>query len=100
MHMIRTLLLGWLALSSGQAPSQSALLSDPKGWVDLLADKSLKAWTRVPLGPVGQLAAGKTDDPSPWKVDPSGETLICDGDKVGHELLRIEFRNLKLKRLD
>jgi hypothetical protein len=39
MHLMKTLLLGWLALSSGQAPSQSALLSDPKGWVDLLADK-------------------------------------------------------------
>ncbi len=77
-----------------QAPSQpapaspSALQADPRGWVDLLADKTLKDWTRVPLGPVGQLPAGKPDDPSPWHMDPAGAALMCDGDKAGHEMFR------------
>jgi len=66
----------------------SALQSDPKGWVDLLAGKDLQNWTRVPLFAVGQLAAGRVSDPSPWKMDPSGEVLICEGDKAGHEMLR------------
>ncbi len=86
--------LGLLAAALVQAPAQmaqetpSALQADPKGWVDLLADASLKTWTRVPMGPVGQLPAGKPDDPSPWKMDSSGRTLICEGDKAGHEMLR------------
>jgi hypothetical protein len=97
MNLIKALLLGVLAFSAFsafQAPaptapaSQSALAADPKGWVDLLADKSLKDWTRVPLGPVGQLPAGKADDPSPWSLDPSSGTLICAGDKAGHEMFR------------
>lgn len=88
MHLIRILLLGLLALAAIQAPSPSALVSDPKGWVDLLADISLKDWTRVPLGPVGQLPAGQATDPSPWKLDASGGTLVCEGAKAGHEMFR------------
>lgn len=89
---LRILLLGWLVLLGGQAPppSQSALVSDPDGWIDLLADKDLKDWTRVPLGPVGQLPAGNASSPSPWRVDPSSWTLTCDGDKAGHEMLRYQ----------
>jgi hypothetical protein len=92
MFLMKAFVLGVLALATVQAPGQtakpteSALVSDPKGWVDLLADKTLKDWTRVPLGPVGQLPAGKAGDPSPWKVE--GDTLICEGDKAGHEMLR------------
>jgi hypothetical protein len=88
MHLITVLLLGVLALPAVQTPTPSALLSDPKGWVDLLADKGLKDWTRVPLGAVGQLPAGQASDPSPWKLEPSGEILICEGDKAGHEMFR------------
>jgi hypothetical protein len=88
MHLIKVLLLGVLVLPAVQAPAPSALLSDPKGWVDLLADKGLKDWTRVPLGAVGQLPAGQAGDPSPWKLEPSGEILICEGDKAGHEMFR------------
>ena len=93
MNLMKTLLAGLVAFSGFQAPPQtapqspSALSADPMGWVDLLADTSLKEWVRVPLGPVGQLPAGKADDPSPWKVDPSG-TLVCEGNKAGHEMLR------------
>jgi len=93
MNLVRILLLGAFAFSVPQSPSQpartspSALQSDPKGWVDLLADKSLEDWTRVPLGPVGQLPGGKPDDPSPWHMDTSG-VLVCDGDKAGHEMFR------------
>ncbi len=86
--------LALLAAASTQAPVQkaqetpSALETDPKGWVDLLADGTLKDWSRVPLGPVGQLPAGKADDPSPWTIDPDARTLVCQGDKAGHEMLR------------
>ncbi len=71
-----------------QPPTESALVSDPKGWTDLLADKSLKDWTRVVLNAVGKLPAGDLNQPSPWKLDPSGQSLICEGDKSGHEMFR------------
>jgi len=90
MHLNRTLvlLLSALALAAVQAPAPSALLSDPAGWVDLLAAKGLGDWTRVGLGPVGQLPAGQAGDPSPWKLDPSSGILLCEGDKAGHEMFR------------
>jgi hypothetical protein len=69
-------------------PSKSALETDPKGWVDLLADKSLKDWTRGALPAVANLKAGNTDDPSPWSLDPSGKVLICEANKVGREWFR------------
>ncbi|MFB3853529.1 MAG: DUF1080 domain-containing protein [Vicinamibacterales bacterium] len=73
---------------SAQQQTPSALEADPKGWVDLVAGNSLKGWTRVPLGPVGKLPAGKESDPSPWRVE--GATLVCQGDKAGHEMLRYD----------
>lgn len=82
------LLLSAVALAQAPSPSQSALVSDPTGWADLLADKGLKDWTRVPLGAVGQLPAGQAGDPSPWTLTPSGDVLICEGDKSGHEMFR------------
>jgi hypothetical protein len=88
MHLIRSLLLGLLAVAAIQAPTPGLLTSDPKGWIDLLGDPSLKDWTRVPLGPVGQLPAGDVTNPSPWKMDESAGTLICEGDKAGHEMFR------------
>lgn len=88
MHLFRLLLPSLLALSAVQAPAPSALISDPKGWVDLLADKTLQNWTRVPQGAVGKLPAGLATDPSPWKLDPSGDVLVCEGDKAGHEMFR------------
>jgi hypothetical protein len=89
MKLTLTFLLGMLALSTVQAPApatRSALVSDPTGWTDLLADRSLEDWTRVPLGAVGQLPAGQVSDPSPWKME--GDTLVCEGDKSGHEMFR------------
>jgi hypothetical protein len=71
-----------------QPPTESALVSDPNGWIDLLADTSLKDWTRVALTPAGKLPAGDLSQPSPWKLDPSGPMLVCEGDKVGHEMFR------------
>jgi len=70
------------------AQTKSALESDGSGWTNLLADKSLKDWTRTPLGANPIVRAGLMSDPSPWKLDPSGEILICDGKNAGHELLR------------
>ncbi len=91
MHLTMLLFLAVLLLPSPQTPAPqvpSALQSDPKGWVDLLAGKDLKDWMRVPLGAVGQLPAGKATDSSPWKMDAAGGMLVCEGDKAGHEMLR------------
>jgi len=77
-----------LCLPAVQSQSRSALETDPAGWINLLADKSLKDWVRGPLGAAGQLRPGQMSDPSPWKLDPSGEILVCEGDRVGHEWLR------------
>jgi hypothetical protein len=70
------------------AQSRSALESDPQGWKNLLSDKSLKGWVRGPLGPAGQLRAGEMNDANPFKLDASGEILLVEGDRVGHEWLR------------
>jgi hypothetical protein len=40
-----------------QSQTQSALESDPKGWQNLFADKTMKDWIRGPLGAAGQLRA-------------------------------------------
>jgi hypothetical protein len=77
---------GLLAVFQAPAPvvTPSALESDPKGWVDMLADKSLGQWKRVALT-AGLVPAGDTTTPSPWKLSPEG-VLTCEGDKVGHEM--------------
>jgi hypothetical protein len=77
-----------LLLPAGLAIAQSALESDPAGWVDLFADRTMKNWARGPLTAAGALRAGSMDEPSPWKVDPATGVLVCEGDKVGHEWLR------------
>jgi hypothetical protein len=84
------LFAAWQAPAPAPAPTPTpaTLASDPKGWVDLLADKSLKQWTRVPMSPVGQLPAGDVLGPSPWAVTPSSDLLVCEGDKAGHEMFR------------
>jgi hypothetical protein len=68
--------------------TQSALESDRSGWTNLLADKSMKDWVRTPLAGNPIVRAGSLGDPSPWKLDPSGESLTCAGKNAGHELLR------------
>jgi hypothetical protein len=61
--------------------SKSALETEPSGWIDLLADKSLKEWKRVPIPPGSTLNVR-----NPWQVDPASGVLLCDG--VGlHEML-------------
>jgi len=89
MHsLLRGVLFAMVAVSATQAQAPSALQSDPKGWVDLLADKTLAKWIRVPMPGVGKLPAGNVSDPSPWMLDSSGEVLICEGGKVGREMFR------------
>jgi hypothetical protein len=66
--------------------TKSALESDPSGWKDLLADKSLKDWSRLALGGNPIVREGNLSDPSTWKLD--GNILTCDGKSIGHELLR------------
>jgi hypothetical protein len=65
--------------SAEQAESKSALETHPIGWIDLLKDKDLKDWKRVPI-PVGS----KLSERNPWKLE--GQTLLCDGVKI-HEML-------------
>ncbi len=62
----------------------------PAEGIDLLADTSLKGWTRVPVPPAAPLTPI-----SPWKADPASGRLICEGEKSGHEWLRYdkEFGN-------
>jgi hypothetical protein len=96
--MTATILLLTTSLLSAQAappaptrtatPSRAALDTDPTGWVDLLADTSLRDWIRLPLGPVGALPAGDVTTASPWRLDTASGTLVCDGDKAGHEMFR------------
>jgi hypothetical protein len=89
MFMSRLLVLGLLAVLVPQAaPVPSALESSPAGWVDLLADRTLSQWVRVPLAPVGKLPGGQADAPSPWTLNAADGILICDGTKVGHEMFR------------
>ncbi len=59
-------------------------------WINLLDDPSLKNWTRSPIPPTAALAPE-----SPWKVEAATGTLVCEGDKSGHEWLRYnrEFGN-------
>ena len=67
------------------AQEKSALDLNPLGWTDLLADRSLKGWTRVAIPPTAKLA-----DTSPWVYDTAAGTLVCNGDKSGHEWFRYD----------
>ncbi len=69
-----------LVAESHAAPKQSALQSDPEGWIDIMPPADLKGWTRVPVPPEGELGRAQ------WHVDPDRRVLICDGDG-GHDML-------------
>lgn len=77
-----------LFVSALHGQTRSALESDPQGWVDLLADGSMKEWVRGVLAGNPIVRAGEMSDPSPWKLDAAGPILVCEGDKAGHEWLR------------
>jgi hypothetical protein len=64
---------------------KSAMETDPQGWIQLLPDSGFKGWTRLNLAPSPQLA-----EVSPWQIDSDHGTLICNGDKSGHEMLRFD----------
>jgi hypothetical protein len=85
-------------VSTGFGQTKSALESDGTGWTNLLADRSLKDWVRTPLAGNPIVRAGSMTDPSPWKLDSTGEILACDGKSVGHELFRyaVELQDLVL----
>lgn len=88
MKTLALFVLGVLALGQSPSSTDSQLAADPKGWVDLLADRSLKDWTRVPLNPGRELAAGDVNAPSPWKLDAATGVLTCEGNASGHEMLK------------
>jgi len=71
-----------LPITAADPPeTKSALEQDSKGWTELLTDKDLKSWKRVPIPP-----GGKLREKSPWSVSADGQMLICNG--VGlHEML-------------
>lgn len=60
---------------------RSALQKDPDGWIDLLAGKDLKSWTRVSIPP-----GSKLNTKDPWSLEPETHSLVCDGVGV-HEML-------------
>jgi hypothetical protein len=75
-------LTGYRGAEAGKVTeTKSALESDPIGWTDLLADKSLKGWKRVSIPPKSKLNAK-----NPWKVDADTGMLVCDGVGI-HEML-------------
>jgi hypothetical protein len=88
----------WLSLSFAvfamAADSPGALESDSKGWTDLMPRAaSLPGWTRIPDG------KSPLKEPSPWVLDEASRTLVCNGDKAGHEYLQLtaqEFDNFVL----
>jgi hypothetical protein len=67
-------------LKARGAETQSALQSDPQGWVDILPSADLKGWYRVPVPPTGQLGREQ------WHLDGEKKVLVCDGDG-GHDML-------------
>ncbi len=74
-----------LALAAVMASAQTpaALTSEPKGWIDILPNAALKGWSRGAVPPTAPLR-----DYAGWKVDRASRTLLCEGDKLGHEWLR------------
>ena len=89
MRMVPNVLLCCcLSLPAVYCQTKNALEADGKGWVDLLADGTMKDWVRGPLGGNPVVRAGEMSDPSPWKLDPAGGILACAGDRAGHEWLR------------
>jgi len=87
MHTSKILLLfalAWsLARAQGAGPGQSALETDPNGWMDIQPSAGLIGWTRITIPP------GKTLGRPQWHVESSGKLLVCDGDG-GHEMLRYD----------
>lgn len=86
--LLEAILCGLLAMASVYGQTRSALESDAQGWVDLLADRSMKDWVRGVLAGNPIVRAGQMSDPSPWRLDSAGSILVCEGDKAGHEWLR------------
>jgi hypothetical protein len=68
------------ASPAAPADTPSALESNPTGWEDLLPDKDLHGWHRIPLTPDKKLNAK-----NPWSVDVANKVLVCDGVGV-HEM--------------
>jgi hypothetical protein len=72
----------FLPLPAGEPKeTKSALESDPKGWIDLLAGPDLKDWKRVPIPP-----GSKLSQRNPWSVDKESKHLVCDAAGI-HEML-------------
>ena len=60
-----------LRAETAQAPTASALETDPTGWIDLLPDADLHGWKRVPY-------AGKTlFETNPWSRKADEDVLRC-----------------------
>ncbi len=54
--------------------------ADSSDWVDVMPSASLENWSRVPVPPGAPL--GKQQ----WRVEESGNVLVCEGDG-GHDML-------------
>jgi len=67
-----------LRAQAEDAPTKSALESDPGGWVDIMPAPDLKGWFRVAIPATGKLIRAQ------WHVE--NGILVCDGDG-GHDML-------------
>ena len=79
------LLTGFALIISSRAAepaTKSELEIDPEKWTDLLADKDLKSWKRVPIP-----ADANLHEVNPWKMNAMTGTLLCKGKGAGHEML-------------
>ncbi len=81
LHRALSILIVSAAFTAAQTPS--ALQTSAKGWTDILPDPALKGWSRGAIPPTETLR-----EYSGWKVDKTNRTLLCEGEKLGHEWLR------------
>src|SRR5262245_44293958 len=82
------LILAPAAAIAGDKKTKSALEEGPKGWIDLMPDKGLTNWRRVPLPP-----DVKVSDRNPWSLSDDKKTLICDGVGIKEMLLHNDERD-------
>ena len=74
--------LGCVTAAAAEAPG--ALASDPSGWADIMPDRTLAGWTRIPVPPTDGLKPQMQ-----WTADRDAGVLICRGDGQ-HEWLRFD----------
>jgi hypothetical protein len=74
-----------LLLGAADPPeTKSALETFKDGWIDLLPEKDLKGWKRVPIPP-----GSKLSERDPWSAEEKEKMIVCEGAGI-HEMLLYE----------